>query len=146
MWRKPTEQDLQISISQVEVESYKDAATNDTAVDTVEAILSRTAALVRGYCRANPRIRLGPAGTIPQGLLAAAMDYAAVDVVKRTPSGVSDERRRARETALQMFRDVAEGKIQVESFGEADDASGGSAVEVAAYSPQRFTPKELEGL
>jgi len=146
MWRKPTERDLQISISQAEVESYKDAATSDTAVDTVEAVLARTASLVRGYCRANPRIRLGPSGTIPEGLMAAAMDYAAVDVVKRTPSGVSDERRRARETALQMFRDVADGKMLAESFGEPDDASGGSPVEVAVSSPQRFTPDEMEGL
>ncbi|MCL1921988.1 MAG: DUF1320 family protein [Kiritimatiellaeota bacterium] len=146
MWLKPTEQDLQMSISQAEVDSYRDAATSDVTVDTVEAILARTADLVRGYCRANPGIRLGPAGTIPGGLLAAAMDYAAVDVVKRTPSGVSDERRRARETALQMFRDAADGKMLVTSFGDADDASGGSAAQVAASSPQRFTPNELEGL
>jgi hypothetical protein len=146
MWRKPTEQDLQISISQTEMESFRGAATADVTVDTVASMLARTASLVRGYCRANGRIRLGPPGTIPEGLMAAAMDYAAVDVIKRTPSGVSEERRRARETALQMFRDVAEGKMLAESFGEPDDAAAGSAVQVADSSPQRFTPGELEGL
>jgi len=146
MWRAPTEQDLQISISQTEMESFRSAATADVMQDTVASMLARTTSLVRGYCRANPRIRLGPSGTIPEGLMAAAMDYTAVDVVKRTPSGVSEERRRARETALQMFRDVAEGKMLVESYGVPDDAAAGSSVEVADSSRQRFTPDELKGL
>ena len=146
MWKAPTEQDLKISISDDELDSYRDAAKKDMSFDTVEEILARTATLVRGYCRANTNVRLGPAGTIPAGLIAPAMDYAAVDVVKRLPAGVTDERNTARAAALQIFRDVAEGKMQPESFGEPDDASAGSSIQLANTSPQRFTPDNMAGL
>lgn len=89
---------------------------------------------------------MGPAGTIPETLIRPAMDYLAVDVVKRLPRGVSEDRRRARESALAIFRDVAGGKMRVEDYGASATASSGASAEVASSRPITTSPNQLGGL
>lgn len=95
-WRAPTSADLMLSISETELEAYSAAATQSG--ETAEGLLKRGADMVRGYLRANGSVRLGPAGTLPESLIAPLMDYLCVDVIKRLPVGVSDDRRTARLT------------------------------------------------
>ena len=144
MWRAPTIADLSLSISETELDAYSAAATESG--ETAEGLLRRGADLARGYLRRNRAVTLGPAGTVPEAVVAPLMDYLAVDVVKRTPLGVSDDRRRARDQALQLFRDIAADRYDVESHGAEDDASPGGASELASSAPQRLTPQELSGL
>jgi hypothetical protein len=144
-WRAPTESDLSGSISAAEIAAYRAAAVDSSQGDPVTAQLASVLDLVRGYCRAGS-VAMGPAGTIPETLIRPAMDYLAVDVVKRLPRGVSEDRRRARESALAIFRDVAGGKMRVEDYGASATASSGASAEVASSRPITTSPNQLGGL
>jgi hypothetical protein len=143
-WRAPTTTDLTLSVSETELESYSAAATQNG--ETAEGLVKRGADMVRGYLRANGSVRLGPAGTVPEALIAPLMDYLCVDVIKRLPLGVSDDRRTARRQAIDLFKDAQAGNFAVESYGAADEASPAGACELASSSRQRLTPQELSGL
>ena len=146
MWRAPTEADLSLSLSEQELEAYSQAASSADGEETTAGMLARGADSVRGYLRANPAIRLGPAGAIPEALVAPLMDYLAVDAIKRLPVGVSDERKEARRQAIQTFRDVAAGKFIVPDDGAEDNAGTGGNASLAGGTPNRFTPENLQGL
>ena len=146
-WRTVDENDLAATLSQQEVDAYRRSASLD-ASDPVARLLSRTAALVRGYIATNGKVaRMGPSGTLPESLVSPAMDYAAFDVLKRVNVPVNEDRRRARERAEDLFRDVAQGKYTPEADG-ADDAAStdGPAIEVVATVRDRVSAAKLEGL
>ena len=146
-WRTVDENDLAATLSQQEVDAYRRSASLDGS-DPVARLLSRTAALVRGYIATNGKVaRMGPSGTLPESLISPAMDYAAFDVLKRVNVPVNEDRRRARERAEDLFRDVAQGKYTPEADG-ADDAAStdGPAIEVVATVRDRVSAAKLEGL
>ena len=146
-WRTVDENDLAATLSQQEVDAYRHSASLDCS-DPVARLLSRTAALVRGYIATNGKVaRMGPSGTLPESLVSPAMDYAAFDVLKRVNVPVNEARRRARERAEDLFRDVAQGKYTPEADG-ADDAAStdGPAIEVVATVRDRVSAAKLEGL
>lgn len=146
-WRTVDENDLAATLSQQEVDAYRRSASLDGS-DPVARLLSRTAALVRGYIATNGKVaRMGPSGTLPESLVSPAMDYAAFDVLKRVNVPVNEDRRRARERAEDLFRDVAQGKYTPEADG-ADDAAStdGPAIEVVATVRDRVSAAKLEGL
>lgn len=146
-WRTVDENDLAATLSQQEVDAYRRSASLDGS-DPVARLLSRTAALVRGYVATNGKVaRMGPSGTLPESLISPAMDYAAYDVLKRVNVPVNEDRRRARERAEDLFRDVAQGKYTPEADG-ADDAAStdGPAIEVVATVRDRVSAAKLEGL
>lgn len=143
-WRIPTDSDLAASISAAEIAAYRVAAVDDTQGDPVTTKLTAVVELVRGYCRAGSMV-MGPAGTLPETLIGPAMDFVAVDVVKRL-KGVSEDRRRARETALSIFRDAAAGKMRSEDYGAADTASSGAGCELASSRPNLTSRNQLNGL
>jgi len=146
MWRAPVEDDLKLSLSELELEAYAEAASREPGTETTAGMLARGANYVRGFLRANPTVTLGPAGTIPASLVAPLMDYLCVDAIKRLPVTISDERREARRQAIQTFRDAAKGVFLVESFGADDDASNAGHAALASSSEPRFTPEQLKGL
>ena len=146
-WRTVDENDLAATLSQQEVDAYRRSASLDGS-DPVARLLSRTAALVRGYIATNGKVaRMGPSGTLPESLVSPAMDYAAFDVLKRVNVPVNEDRRRARERAEDLFRDVAQGKYTPEADG-ADDAAStdGPAIEVVATVRDRVSAAKLERL
>ena len=146
-WRTVDENDLAATLSQQEVDAYRRSASLDGS-DPVARLLSRTAALVRGYIATNGKVaRMGPSGTLPESLISPVMDYAAFDVLKRVNVPVNEDRRRARERAEDLFRDVAQGKYTPEADG-ADDAAStdGPAIEVVATVRDRVSAAKLEGL
>jgi hypothetical protein len=144
MWRAPDISDLSLSLSQTELDAYSAAATESG--ETAEGLLRRGADLARGYLRASAAVRLGPAGTVPAALVAPLMDYLCVDVIKRLPLAVSEDRRRAREQALQLFRDAASGRYAVESADGPDEAKPGGGVELAPPAPGRITSWGTSGI
>ena len=146
-WRPVDEGDLAATLSQQEIDAYRRSASLDGS-DPVARLLARTAALVRGYVATNGKVaRMGPPGTLPESLVSPAMDYAAADVLKRVNVPMNEDRRKARERAEELFRDVAAGKYTPES-DETDgtEATDGPAVEVVATSRGRVTAGKLEGL
>jgi hypothetical protein len=124
-WRAPTTADLIATLSKAEVDAF-DQSVPASASAPSEDLVARTASFVRGFIRRNHHVRLGPAGTLPEGLISPAMDYAAFDVLKRLPVEVGAARVKAREEALLLFEDVASDKVTPESFGE-DEADGNDA-------------------
>jgi phage gp36-like protein len=147
MWRKPTVNDLIHTLSAEEVDAYRQSGTDDGA-NPAERLVVETAQLVRGYIKSNGNVTLAPeAYTLPESLISPAMDYAAYQVLKRQPVPVGEDRRKAYEAALQIFRDVAGRKLTPESCDEdASATTGNVGITVARESHRRVTPESLEGL
>lgn len=150
-WRKPTTDDLITTLSSTEVAAYRRLASQDDSGDghvLISRLLESTAELVRSYCRSHGNIRLSPEpGTIPESLMAPAMDYAAFDLLKRMPLAIAEARTKARDDALRVLRDVADGRHTPESHGAPPDAASGKvSIEIARQSRRRVTAEKLEGL
>lgn len=138
MWRKPTESDLAATLSQKELDTYRQSSGVDGA-DPVADLLSRTAEMVRGYCRSNRSLKVSSVpGSLPEGLISPAMDYAAYDVLKRLPVKVGEDRRLAKEAAVALFEKVADGKVTPE------DADDGENVSVSPGFNNPIPPRVLD--
>ena len=146
-WRAVDETDLAATLSQDEIDAYRASGPVDGS-DLVSRLLARTVAMVRGYIATNGKVaRIGPSGTLPESLISPAMDYAVADVLKRQSIEMTEDRRKARERAEDLFERVAKGDYTPESDG-ADDASAtdGPAIEVVTTVRDRVTAAKLEGL
>ena len=146
-WRTVDENDLAATLSQGEIDAFRQDASLDGS-DPVARLLTRTVAMVRGYIATNGKVRrMGPSGTLPESLISPAMDYAAADVLKRINVPLNDDRRKARERAEDLFKDVAAGKYTPESDDADDTAStDGPAIEVVCTVRDRVSASKLEGL
>lgn len=146
MWRTVDAKDLAATLSQSEIDAYRRSFPTGGG-DPVTRLLSRTAAMVRGYVASNGKVAMGPAETLPESLINAAMDYAAADVLKRMPTPLNEDRRRARQRAEELFEKVANGDYTPES-ANADEAAatGGPAIEVIVTGRERVSGAKLEGL
>lgn len=146
-WRTVDENDLAATLSQGEIDAFRRDASLDGS-DPVARLLARTVAKVRGYIATNGKVRrMGPSGTLPESLISPAMDYAAADVLKRINVPLNDDRRKARERAEDLFKDVAAGKYTPESDDADDTAStDGPAIEVVCTVRDRVSSAKLEGL
>ena len=135
-WTKPTRDDLTASLSENEIGAYSGSS---DFTDAVEAILSRTVALVRGFVRAGgTRLSLS-ADLLPPALMAPAMDYAAFDLLKRFDIPINEDRRKARTDATELFNRVAEGKMAIEPEDDPEGASAPAAAPAAAAPhPERL--------
>ena len=125
-WVKPTETDLAANLSQGEVDAFRADGALDGS-DPVAPLLERTASLVRTWIASGGRCaKMGPAGTIPAGLVIPAMDYAMAKVLNRINVPLSEDRRAALKRAEEIFDKIAKGEIAVESYvdeGETEDDS-----------------------
>ena len=146
-WSTVDETDLAATISQDEIDAYRASGPVDGS-DLVARLLSRTVAMVRGYIATNGKVaRMGPSGTLPESLISPAMDYAAAEILKRQNVELNEDRRKARERAEDLFRDVASGKYTPESDDADDTAStDGPAIEVVSTVRDRVSAAKLEGL
>lgn len=119
-WRIPTNEDLVGTISQVEADGFAQSPEFASAQNPIERILEDTAELVRGYLRKAENagaIKIHPEdGYIPSGLMNPAMDIAAFKLLKRFTLEPNEARKKAFEEAMQVLRDVAEGKMIPESY------------------------------
>lgn len=142
-WRAPTTADLIATLSKAEVDAFDQSVPASASAPSAD-LVARTASFVRGFIRRNHHVRLGPAGTLPEGLISPAMDYAASDVLKRLPVEVGAARVKAREEALLLFEDVAADKVTPESFGE-DEADGNEAPFPAWTPPPPYGARIVNG-
>lgn len=144
MWRKPTESDLVATLSREEVDAFK----NDFEVDAVTVLLADTAAWARGYIRSNGNVRLSPdESELPASCISPAMDYAAFKVLKRRNVVPNEARVKAKDDAIEFFKDVAAGRINPESFASDETSpTGGACAVVITNSRDRVNADKLEGL
>ena len=144
-WRPLTESDMLAALSATEIAAYQ---RSDGYTEVLPRILADTAELVRSYCRSHGNIRLSPrAGAIPASLVAPATDYAVFQLLKRMPVRIPEPRTAAKDDALRIFRDIADGRVTPESYGAPPDAASGKvSIEIARQSRRRVTAEKLEGL
>jgi len=130
-WRPPTLTDLRASLSDKEITMYSNAATQDVTLDPIDVILRRVAVFVRGYIQSAPRAVRLPAdpAALPEAIIAPAMDYAAVDVLKKLPLTITKERNDARAEAISLFKSIARGDYVIKAEDDAPDSA--SPVHVA---------------
>lgn len=118
MWRQLTKRDLEGTLSQKELDVYRQSAGGSRPI---EDLLDRTAEMARGYCRAGRSVVVPhEAGLVPESLISACCDYAAYDVLKRMPVPVNEDRRLARTQALDLFKAIAKGEVVPEPAVETE--------------------------
>ena len=86
-WITPAESDVLTVLSEAELATYRAAALASGQSDPLAPTLAQVVDMVRGYVGAYRPNTLGVPGTIPQKLLAPALDLVAVRLLERVASG-----------------------------------------------------------
>ena len=133
-WTKLTRDGLIATLAQREVDAFSRSADFGDAVD---AILAQTADAVRGFLRAGGRKVPNDAGLVPPSLVPFAYDFATFRVLKRFNVPVGEDRRKANESATDVFMKVAEGKYAVEPADDAEDATSATLPSFMPADPER---------
>ena len=134
IWTKLTRDGLVATLSADEVDAFGQSADFGDAVD---AILAQTADAVRGFVRAGGRKVSGGVGLVPPSLVPFAYDFATFRVLKRFNVPVGEDRRKANESATDIFMKVAEGKYAVEPADDAEDATSSTLPSFVPANPER---------
>ncbi len=113
-WIIPTESDVLTVLSETELAAYRSAATASGQADPVAPTLAQVVDLVRGYVGAYRPNTLGLPGTIPQKLLAPALDLVAVRLPQRVGVAPKDVRLLASGRAVRLLEQVAAGTFTIE--------------------------------
>ena len=144
-WRAITANDVAATLSQREVDGYQRSGGDN--LNPLGTLIERTTARVRLSVRSNGRVRMSPdAATLPLSLISPACDYMAFDILKRLDVEVGEDRRRARQQAIDLFDRIERGEVTPEGWDEPETQdTGHSAAQLISSSPQRVTPRGLEG-
>jgi hypothetical protein len=146
MWITPTENDLLTTLSETELAAYRAAALAGGQADPVAPTLAQVVDLVRGYVGAYRPNTLGGDGTIPQKLLAPAIDLVAVRLPQRVGVPPKEVRKAAADQAVRLLEQVAAGDFNIEEPDEAStEITSASRPSIRARRP-RFTPRAEEGV
>jgi hypothetical protein len=89
---------------------------------------------------------LGADGTIPQKLLATALDLVAVRLPQRVGVAPKDVRLTAATQAVRLLEQVAAGNFNIEEPDNASAETTSAPRPTIAAHPRRFTWREEEGL
>ena len=113
-WIIPAESDVLTVLSETELATYRAAATASGQADPLAPTLAQVVDLVRGYVGAYKPNTLGLPGTIPQKLLAPALDLVAVRLPQRVGVSPKDVRQAAAIQAVRLLEQVAAGTFNIE--------------------------------
>ena len=113
-WITPAESDVLTALSETELATYRAAATATGQADPLAPTLAQVVDLVRGYVGAYKPNTLGLPGTIPQKLLAPALDLVAVRLPQRVGVPPKDVRKSAADQAVRLLEQVAAGTFNIE--------------------------------
>lgn len=144
-WRAITRADVTASLTLKETENYQRSV--EFGDDPLPILIERTTAYARLAIRSNGRVRMSPdATTLPVSVISPACDYMIFDILKRIDVEVGEDRRRARQQAIDFFDKIERGDITPEGWDEPETQdTGHSAAQLISSSPQRVTPMNLEG-
>lgn len=144
-WRAITADDVAATLSQREVDGYQRSGGDNP--NPLGTLIGRTTARVRLSVRSNGRVRMSDdAALVPLSLISSACDYMAFDILKRLDVEVGEDRRRARQQAIDLFDRIERGDVTPEGWDEPETQdTGHSAAQLISSSPQRVTPIGLEG-
>ena len=115
-WRAIIEADIQTGITGVELTSARTVVLAAGQVDPLTECIQVAVDMIRGYIAGSQNNHLGPEGTVPDKLVATAIDIVVYRLCKRIPKKIllTDERRDAYEDAIKLLKDVAADKFRLE--------------------------------
>jgi hypothetical protein len=145
-WIIPSENDLLTSLSETELAAYRAAALASGQADPVAPTLAQVVDLVRGYVGAYRPNTLGEAGTIPQKLLAPAIDLAAVRLPQRVGVPPKDVRKSAADAAVRLLEQVAAGVFNIEEPDTTSTEITSAPTPTIQARRPRFDRRQEEGL
>ncbi len=108
-WITLTEDDIITKLSGPEKAAMNSAALQALQAAPLPEVIEQVVKEIRGYVAACARNTLGDGPTIPDELLGAAVTRVRFELATRlpVPSLLTEDRRRANETAITLLRDVA---------------------------------------
>lgn len=124
-WTTPTQADVLAALSGPERDAVQTAALAAGQADPVAAALATAVDEARGRIAANRENKLGLAGTIPATVLHHVVAIARWRMLSRlpVPELATETRRGEYDAALAFFRDVAAGRVAIETpAAESDEA------------------------
>ncbi len=145
-WITISEDDVLTALCSPELEGYRAAALETGQADPVQPAISQVTDLVRGYVGGNPSNQLGAAGTIPQKLLAPALDIIAVRVPQRVGQAPAAVRKTAEENAIRLLEQVASGKFSIEEPVVKSAEKENTASPTWKARPSRFGHHAQDGI
>jgi hypothetical protein len=145
-WITPAESDVLTALSETELAIYRAAATANGQADPLAPTLAQVVDLVRGYVGAYKPNTLGLPGTIPQKLLAPALDLVAVRLPQRVGVPPKEVRKAAADQAVRLLEQVAAGIFNIEEpVTPTSETTEAPSPTIAAHR-RRFTWREEEGI
>jgi hypothetical protein len=145
-WITPQESDVLTVLSETELATYRAAALASGQTDPLAPTLAQVVDLVRGYVGAYRPNTLGEAGTIPQKLLAPALDLVAVRLPQRVGVSPKDVRQQAAAQAVRLLERVASGEFNIEEPDEATPEITSAPSPTISAHHRRFSWREEEGI
>ena len=145
-WIIPEESDVLTVLSDTELSAYREAAIAAGQTDPLAPTLAQVVDLVRGYVGANRLNTLGVAGSIPQKLLAPALDLLAVRLPQRVGVPPKEVRKRAADQAVRLLEQVAAGTFVVEEPEVASEETTFSPRPTISSNQRTFTRCAEDGL
>jgi phage gp36-like protein len=120
-WLAITADEIKTRLSGPEAEALQSSALATDQVDPLPDVISQVTDEVRGYVAAHNANTLGPAGTLPPQVRAAAIAIIRWRLSGRLAIGKaaqllqSESRRQEYEDAVSFLKDVAAGKVAIET-------------------------------
>jgi len=145
-WIIPVEADVLTVLSETELATYRATALAGGQIDPLAPTLAQVVDLVRGYVGAYKPNTLGLPGTIPQKLLASALDLVAVRLPQRVGVSPKDVRKAAADQALRLLEQVASGDFNIEEPDHSTDETTSAPRPTMKARHPHFTRHSEEGV
>ena len=145
-WIIPAESDVLTVLSETELATYRAAATASGQADPLAPTLAQVVDMVRGYVGAYRPNTLGLPGTIPQKLLAPALDLVAVRIPQRVGVSPKDVRLTSATQALRLLEQVAAGAFNIEEPEDATSETTAAPRPTIEARRRHFGHREEEGI
>lgn len=138
-WRKITQADFEAALSRKEIELFA-RSSNPDEDSPVDRQLAITTDAVRGFVRSGRKCRICPEeGTLPDMLIAPALDIAVFNLLKRFSPAISEPRTAAYNRANSLMERIATGEIAPEDFGDAPEPETFTTLARPAFTRKTLT-------
>jgi hypothetical protein len=145
-WIIPIESDVLTVLSETELATYRAAALAGGQADPLAPTVAQVVDLVRGYVGAYKPNTLGLPGTIPQKLLATALDLVAVRLPQRVGVSPKDVRKAASDQAIRLLEQVASGDFNIEEPDNATTETTSAPRPTIEARHRHFSRRSEEGV
>ena len=137
-WITPTETDAAAFFSQKELDAFRASPAASMDQDPHAGLMAATVQQIRAAVRACGKVKMAEdPTTIPQSLLATWAVIVRFHALTRLPVPVGEDRRKAYDAAMDVFKKVAAGDMAVEPADDAEDATSATLPSFMPADPER---------